>query len=134
MAAPDPVEEFAHRLARRDLPPPEEPLRFDRESVLQRLQAGVAAAGLMRYARGHYGVAELLYAYLSQARWTSRALAVKLGRADTWVTRAMRGLIELGYIDYARSATDGRQWEYYLTRSGEDWVQSLVRVPLPPVP
>src|SRR5687767_2182208 len=120
METPDPILSFAQRLHRRDHPEPE-PLRFDRESVLTRLQAGVAAASLMRYARGHRSVAELLYAFVGQPEWSTATLADELGRVGTWVTRVMRALTAAGYAGRHRWPQDTRTWHYRLTRAGEDW-------------
>ncbi len=129
----DPIEAFAHRLYQRDNPAPT-PLRFDRESVLTRLADGVAAAGLQHYPRAHRSAAELLYAFLGQSEWSALALARTLNRADTWVTRNLRGLAARSYAESFRLPTDGRYWHYRLTPAGEDWVQSLVQAPLPEPP
>lgn len=127
------VAAFADRLRTRDQPVVV-PLRFDRASVEARLAAGLIARfpGLQR--ETYRLLARLLYGFLTERRRSTAALAEELLRNETSILRRLRPLLQNGLLERTTQSTDARQKVFRLTRAGEDWLQTLVQVPLPEPP
>ncbi len=123
-----PVMAFAQRLWERDHPVVE-PVRFDRTSVLRRLEAGVAARKLSPMVDGRARLAELLYEFLAVGEWRAVDLSARLGWGETSTRRCLRTVCAAGLMARTPDAADGRIIRYALTRAGEDWVQTLVQAP-----
>jgi len=124
----DPIDLFAQRLWERDHPVVA-PLRFDRASVLERIRAGIAARELAPTRAGQVRLARILYAFLGQAEWTAAGLGAEVGCVESRLRTLLRGLRKAEVAGLRRLPENGRQMRYYLTRAGEDWLQSLVQAP-----
>lgn len=118
------VEQFADRVARRDLPVEPEPLAFDEESLLQRLMRALHTRLQQRDPRRRRLLAQACLALMAQPQLGTPVLQQRLGCSAGNVPRVMNELLEAGLAvrDHA-----GRQRPYRFTRAGEDWVLAVVK-------
>lgn len=123
---------FAQRLFERDQPPP--PPTFDEASIKKRLRAGVSSRFPALRRPSVVLLADILYGLMAEPVLVLRALATTLGRNPKTITLQLAHLLTAGLLEHTVVAGDRRITAFRLTRPGEDWVQSLVQVPLPPDP
>ena len=134
--APDPeapldpgVAAFARRLTTRDLPP--EPPRLDRASVEGRIAAGLRLRYPKRQRAFFPFLARVLYGFFEKPAWDTYDLSRAHQRNETTIRRLFRPLLAEGLLERVTSTRNSHYKFFRLTRAGEDWLQTLVQVPLP---
>ncbi|MBC8085605.1 MAG: hypothetical protein H7Z21_20600 [Hymenobacter sp.] len=120
--------EFARRVARRDEPPPPEPLRLDTASVLQRLQAALRQKVPGMKTPRRVLMAQLCYQFLTVPVLDSAAQPTAQPRAGRSRSHDWQQLQQVGLVERLHA---GRQRHYRLTRAGEDWLLAVVQGTLP---
>ncbi|TGE19801.1 hypothetical protein [Hymenobacter elongatus] len=118
------LEQFAQRVATRDISPTPPPHGYDQES----LEGCIAAALLSRFQyldpRRTRTFARVCYALMGHPRLHSNVLAAAAYTTRLTLYRALPELIATGLLAGERAG--GRHY-YFLTRAGEDWLLEVTR-------
>jgi len=126
-AAAQLVEQFAERVARRDVPPPPDPNRFEAPQVLDRLAWRLQP--LSRYSRLRSTLARICYAFVAEPERSAAALSAAAGVGREAISNAVGILQRGGLLQYQYR---NRRRQYRLTRFGEDWLLAIAQDTEPP--
>jgi hypothetical protein len=120
------LDEFAARIARRDLPPAAN--RFEPAQVLRRLVEALVPLLPGRNRAGRTGPARMLYQFMAHEDQTAAELARAAGLARLAGSRSHADLVRAGLL---RWAYEGPRRVYRLSRWGEDWLLAIGRCEVP---
>lgn len=117
------LDQFAQRVALRDVPVPPAPPRMDPASIQARIRAAVLARLHQREPRQTL-LTQLLYGFLTQPRFSSDTAAALAHCGPARLVRVWRVLLEAGLV---LRHHDSHARHYTLTRAGEDWLLAVAK-------
>ena len=124
------LDDFAARIARRDLPPAaNDANRFEPAQVLRRIGEALGPLLPGRNGAGRASQARMLYQFLTHEAQTATELARAAGLGRLAGSQNHHGLVGAGLL---RWAYEGPRRVYRLTRWGEDWLLAIGRCEVPP--
>lgn len=117
------LDQFAQRVAQRDVPVPPAPPRMDPVSIQGRIRGAVLGRLRQREPRQTL-LTQLLYAFLTQPHLSSNTVAGLADCAPARLVRVWRVLLDAGLVQRHH---DQHARYYTLTRQGEDWLLAVAK-------